>query len=424
MNESFLHYVWQFQYFHQKDLRTTEGEELTIFKTGFHNRDAGPDFLQAKIKIDQLEWAGSIEVHIQSSDWLAHQHSGNGAYENVILHVVWENNQPIVRNDGTVIPALELKHRVSKELWSKYAKLVNSSMHIACHSSLPDVPAITQLSMIEQAMMRRFESKANEVKKLLTENQGDWEETTYQWLARCFGFKINSEPLFQLAKVLPYKIIRKHANNLLQIEALLFGQAGMLETKTKHEYISALFKEYQFLSAKYGLADSKLNPAQWKFLRLRPANFPTLRVAQFARLLQSQSGLFSQIIEGTKEEWKALLDAHPSEYWQTHYHFAKPSARQEHALGEESKLVLMINAVIPILVAYSKQTDNEALMEKAIHWLQALPAEKNRIISYWNSLGLQAESAFDSQALIEQYNHFCNQRQCLNCAVGTSLIKP
>jgi len=424
MNESFLHYVWQFQYFNKNELRTTEGEELMIFKIGSYNTDSGPDFLQAKIKIDQLEWAGSVEIHIKSSDWLAHQHTGNGAYENVILHVVWEDNHPIVRTDGTAIPTVELKHRVSKELWSKYAKLVNSSMNIACQSSFNDVASITKLSMLDQAMMRRFESKANEVKKLLNENQGDWEETTYQWLARCFGFKINSEPFYLLAKALPYKLIRKHANNLLQIEALLFGQAGMLETKTKHEYITALFKEYQFLGAKYSFADSKLNPVQWKFLRLRPANFPTLRIAQFARLLQSQSGLFSQIIEGTKEEWRMLLDANPSEYWQTHYHFAKPSRRQEHALGEESKLVLMINAVIPILVAYSKQTDNEALMEKAINWLQALPAEKNRIISCWNSLGLKVESAFDSQALIEQYNHYCSQRQCLNCAVGTSLIKP
>ncbi|NOS93092.1 MAG: DUF2851 family protein, partial [Cyclobacteriaceae bacterium] len=204
MNESFLHYVWQFQYFNKNDLRTTEGEELTIFKTGSYNTDAGPDFLQAKIKIEKLEWAGSIEIHIKSSDWLAHQHTGNGAYDNVILHVVWENNQPIMRTDGTAIPTVELKHRVSKELWNKYAKLVNSSMNIACQSSLPDVPYITQLSMLEQAMMRRFEAKANEVKKLLTDNQGDWEETTYQWLARCFGFKINSEPFFLLAKALPY----------------------------------------------------------------------------------------------------------------------------------------------------------------------------------------------------------------------------
>lgn len=424
MNESFLHYVWQYQYFDKNGLLTTEGEELTIFNTGSYNTDAGPDFFQAKIKIDQLEWAGSIEIHIKSSDWLAHRHTDNGAYENVILHVVWENNQPILRKDGTAIPTLELKHHVSKELWSKYAKLVNSGMNIACQSSFSEVASITKISMLDQAMMRRFESKANEVKKLLNENQGDWEEATYQWLARCFGFKINSESFFLLAKALPYKIIRKHVNNLLQIEALLFGQAGMLETSTKHEYITTLFREYQFLSAKYGLADSKLNPAQWKFLRLRPANFPTLRIAQFARLLQNQTGLFSQIIESTKEQWRTLLGARPSEYWQTHYHFSKPSKRQEHALGEESKFVLIINAVIPVLVAYGKQTDNDALVEKAINWLQVLPTEKNRIISYWNSLGLPVQSAFDSQALIEQYNHFCSKRQCLNCAIGTSLIKP
>jgi Protein of unknown function (DUF2851) len=423
MSESFLHYVWQFQYFDKYNLLTTEKEKLVIYKTGTYNTDSGPDFSHAKLKIGTMDWVGNIEIHIKSSDWMAHQHHHDDAYENVILHVVWENDKPIERKDGSLIPTIELKNRISHQLINNYRHLVNSPLPIACEQSIKRVEPIIKTSMIEQAAMRRLEAKSTEVKTLLKANQGDWEETTYQWLAKGFGFKINAEPFYQLAKSLPYRLIRKHSNNLLQIEALLFGQAGLLTTKTKNEYSTSLFSEYRFLRAKYSL-EPVLLPSQWKFLRLRPANFPTLRIAQFASLLHAQQALFSKIAESNVADLIAIFDASPSPYWHSHYHFSKLTGTAAHAMGSSSKQILLINSVAPILLAYGKQVDDQYQVDSAVELLQQLPAEKNKIITVWNELGIEVKSAFESQGLIEQYNQMCLKRQCLNCAIGSSLVRP
>ncbi len=425
MNESFLHYIWQYQYFDKTDLQTQEGEPISIFKTGILNTNAGPDFSQAKIKIGTIEWVGNVEIHTKSSEWLNHKHNIDKAYENVILHVVWENDAEIKRIDGSVIPTVELKGRVDENLIKAYKKLINSPSSIPCEKSFPNVSDLIKLSMLDQAILQRLESKAEIVNQLVKSSNNDWEETAYQVLLKNFGFKINAEPFLQLAKSLPYKIIQKHSSNLQQIEALLFGQAGMLETKTKDEYISLLYREYEFLSKKYSLHESRLNPAQWKFLRLRPANFPTLRIAQLASILHSQKNLLSTLIE--TDSYPKLLNVFatsPSIYWQSHYHFAKKSKGFVPDLGESSKQNLLINSVVPLLVAYGKAKDDSRLMERAVEILQHLPAEVNKITRLWTGLGISFKSAFDSQALIEQYNNLCQKRQCLNCAVGASLLKP
>jgi hypothetical protein len=425
MNESFLHYLWQYQYFDKTDLQTQDGEPISIFKTGILNTNAGPDFSQAKIKIGAIDWVGNVEIHANASEWLNHKHNINKAYENVILHVVWENDAETKRMDGSVIPTIELKGRVDEGLIRAYKKLINSPASIPCEKSFPVVSDLTKLSMLDQAILQRLESKAEIVNQLLKSNNNDWEETAYQVLLKNFGFKINAEPFLQLAKSLPYKIIQKHSSNLQQIEALLFGQAGMLETKTKDEYISLLYREYEFLSKKYSLYESRLNSAQWKFLRLRPANFPTLRIAQLASILYSQKNLLSTFIE--TDSYPKLLNvfaASPATYWQSHYHFAKKSKGFVPDLGESSKQNLLINSVVSLLVAYSKAKDDPRLMERAVEILQHLPAEVNKITKLWTGLGISVKSAFDSQALIEQYNNLCQKRQCLNCAVGVSLLKP
>jgi hypothetical protein len=425
MNESFLHYLWQYQYFDKTDLQTQEGESISIFKTGILNTNAGPDFSQAKIKIGAIEWVGNVEIHTNASEWLTHKHNIDKAYENVILHVVWENDAKIKRIDDSVIPTIELKGRVDESLIKAYEKLINSPSSIPCEKSFPTASDLIKLSMLDQAIMQRLESKAEIVNQLLKSNNTDWEETAYQVLLKNFGFKINADPFLQLAKSLPYKIIQKHSSNLQQMEALLFGQAGMLETKTKDEYISLLYREYEFLSKKYSLHESRLNPTQWKFLRLRPANFPTLRIAQLASILYSQKNLLSTFIE--TDSYPKLLNvfaASPSAYWQSHYHFAKKSKGFVPDLGESSKQNLLINSVVPLLVAYSKAKDDSRLMERAVEILQHLPAEGNKITKLWTGLGISVKSAFDSQALIEQYNNLCQKRQCLNCAVGASLLKP
>jgi len=279
--------------------------------------------------------------------------------------------------------------------------------------------------MLDKALLQRLEAKAEVVNELLVENQHDWLETTYQLVAKNFGFKINSDAFLQLAKSLPFKLLQKHSANLTQVEALLFGQAGMLEAKTKDEYLSSWHREYEFLSNKYSIRGSRLEPAQWKFLRLRPANFPTLRIAQLASIIHSQGNLFSLILEADSyEKLLQLFSCATSPYWQSHYHFAKKSKGAIAKLGQASKENLIINTVIPLLAAYGKAKDDSRFLDRAMEILQRIPSEKNKITRVWSELGVSVKTAFDSQALIEQYNNFCQKRQCLNCVVGVSIIKP
>ncbi len=337
MSESFLHYLWQFQYFDKRELKTTEGDSLIIFKPGLLNTDAGPDFSQAKVKVDGIDWAGSAEIHIKSSGWMDHGHHKDQAYENVVLHVVWEEDKPVYRADGTRIPSLELKGRVDDQLIKEYQKLTGNSSVIPCERSFEKTDSLIKLSMVDKALMQRLEEKANRVGVLLAQNNGDWEETTYQMLAANFGFMVNKEPFLQLATRLPYKLIQKHRDHPLQVESLLFGQAGFLVAKTKDKYISSLFSEYQFLSKKYSLQPDQLNPAQWKFLRLRPSNFPTLRIAQLASLLQSRKSIFSTLIEiESYKELQSFFQITPSLYWQTHYRFGKKAKATVPAFGNAS----------------------------------------------------------------------------------------
>jgi Protein of unknown function (DUF2851) len=425
VSESFLHYLWQFQYFDKKELKTTAGDDLIIIKPGMPNTDAGPDFPQAKIKIDGMDWAGSVEIHVKSSEWMEHGHHLDQAYENVVLHVVWAEDKPIYRADGTRIPALALSGRVNERLINEYQKLISNSSVIPCEHSFSKIDSLTKLSMVDKALMKRLEDKANQVGMLLNQNNGDWEETTYQLLAANFGFKVNKEPFLQLAKALTYKIIQKHRDQPVQVEALLFGQAGFLVAKTKDEYITKLFNEYQFFSKKYSLQSSEMNVAQWKFLRLRPSNFPTLRIAQFAALLQSRKSIFSHLIE--IEGYKALQQFFritPSSYWQTHYRFGKKAEGAVPDFGEASADMVIINSVVPLLVAYGKAKDDWTLVDKAVNILQHIASEKNKIVTLWKDLGYTSKNAFDSQGLIELYQNFCQSRQCLNCNIGSAILKP
>jgi len=425
VSESFLHYLWQFQYFDKQELKTTAGDHLAIFKPGILNSDAGPDFSQAKVKVDGIDWAGSVEIHIQSSGWMDHEHHHDQAYENVVLHVVWEEDKPIYRNDGTRIPSLELKGRVDEQLLNKYQKLIGNPSVIPCAHSFSKTDHLIKLSMVDKALMKRLEDKANLVTTLLNQNLGDWEETTYQLLAANFGFKVNKEPFLQLAKALPYKFIQKHRDQPLQIEALLFGQAGFLVAKTKDEYITKLYTEYEFLSKKYSWQSSPMNPAQWKFLRLRPSNFPTLRIAQFASLLHARKSIFSNLMELERyQDLKQFFEISPSQYWQTHYRFGNKAKALVCNFGEDSTNIVIINSVVPLLVAYGKAKDDWNLVDRAVTILQNIPAEKNKILTLWKDLGYTSNTAFDSQGLIELYQNFCQRRQCLNCAIGTAILKP
>lgn len=425
MSESFLHYLWQFQYFNKKELKTTGGEIVQIFNPGMRNGHAGPDFFNARIKIGDMEWVGSIEVHINASGWIEHRHHNDPAYENVVLHVVWKSDKPIMRSDNTLLPTLELKSRIDEQLLLRYKKLVNSPEAIPCAHSFVNMNRLTIISMLDRALSYRLEVKSHSVMDMYRRNGNDWEETCYQMLCKNFGFKVNADPFLQLSQALPYKILLKHADKLFQVESLIFGQAGFLEEQKEDEYYRLLQREYRILAQKYQLASKKLNQAQWRFLRLRPANFPTIRMAQLASLLHSQKGIFSKVTESTTyKDLRTIFAAQQSAYWLHNYQFAKASKETIASLGETSIDNLIINTVAPLLAAYGRSRDEQEYIERAVNILQQMPAESNAITKQWSALGLLTKTAFDSQASIELFNNFCMKRRCLECNIGAFMLKP
>ncbi|AYQ35193.1 DUF2851 family protein [Runella sp. SP2] len=422
MSEDFLYFLWQFQYFDAAHLTTTAGESLQVLAIGQRNANAGPDFINGRVIVENIEWAGSIEMHLRSSDWHRHAHTTDRAYESVVLHVVWENDADICRHDGTVVPTLALKDITSPKLLHKYHLLIESKETIPCENQLDVVSSLQKRMMLDRAATQRLERKAQGVLELLTQNHQDWEETTYQLLAQNFGFKVNAEPMLRLAQGLPLKILHKHRDNLFQLEALLFGQSGLLTPAD--EYALSLQKEYTFLAAKYSLKSTQLQAHEWKFLRLRPANFPTVRLAQLAAFIQQQPSLFSLFIHGENvKKLEAVLRVKQSDYWQTHYHFQKTMAAKVATLGKASVENIVVNTVVPLLAAYAEAKDNLDFMSKATELLEQLPAETNHLTDRWHQMGVESKTAFDSQAIIELYTHFCVKKGCLQCAIGTSLLK-
>jgi hypothetical protein len=425
MHESFIHYLWQMQYFDKQELKTTDGETIEVFTPGTLNADAGPDFSNARVKIGGISWVGTVEVHINSSMWFEHRHDVDGAYDNVILHVVWKHDSEIVRADNTRIPTLEIGNRVDPMLLKSYRQLASSSFAIPCKRSLPAVSDIVRLSMLDKALLLRLERKAAEVLTLYRQNDNDWDETFYQLLARNFGFKLNAEPFFHLARSLPQKLLRKHGDQPEQVEALLFGQAGYLEKSKGDDYYLRLKREHRTLAHKYSILETRMSRSQWKFLRLRPANFPTLRLAQFAALIQARQNIFSEVIASESlKSFVGIFSVPPSSYWFDHYQFGKRSTRATHEFGVSSIENLLINTVCPVMAAFGRHNDNQDHVDRAIQLLQEISPEENRITRSWTDIGLVARSSFDSQALIELYNNFCQRNNCLNCNIGASLVRP
>lgn len=423
MNEAFLHYIWQYQYFDKTNLTTTNGEEISILLPGFKNTNAGPDFLNAKIKIGDVMWIGHVEIHINSSEWIDHRHHIDQAYENVILHVVWKENQFILQKDESKLPTLELKGRVSDDLLLRYKKLISQPESIPCAAHLPQIAQIKKVSMIEKTLIERLESKSLIVLDLLKANGNDWEQTAYHVFCKNFGFKINSPSFERLAEVMPHRFLMKHSQ-LLQVEAMLFGQAGFLdEKKNTDSYFQLLKREYNMLSKKYSLAERRMSSSQWKFLRLRPANFPTIRIAQLAALITNQKNIFSKIVDATSyKDLMSMFSVTQSEYWQRHYRFDYPTEEKIAGLGEASIHNLLINSAIPLLVAYGKARDEQAFLDRAINFLQQIPAENNAIITRWKKHDIKAASAADSQGLIGIFNNYCERKRCLDCTIGFTIL--
>lgn len=419
MKESILHYVWQYKLFPQHQLKTTEGDKVEIIDVGRLNTDAGPDFFNAKIKIANTLWAGNVEFHQRSSDWKRHNHNGNNAYDNVILHIAEIVDTNIYTTKGEKIPQMELK--VPPTIKKKYSELLAEKKWISCENKINEIDNFRINALKNTLLTERLEQKTQTIFHLLEASENHWEEAFYILLARSYGFGVNSQPFELLAKSLPLSILAKHKDYLFQLEALLLGQAGFLQKIETDKYQQDLQNEYRFLQTKYTL--KPLEISQWKLLRLRPENFPHIRLAQFAKLIHHSSKLFSKILETENlDGLRNFFRTEVSEYWQNHYLFGKESATSKKQIGKNSIDILLINTVIPFLFAYARKRNNEDLAEKAIRFLENIPSEKNTIITHWNELGINSTSAFDSQALLQLKKKYCDEKKCLRCRIGHQIL--
>lgn len=419
MKESILHYIWQQKLFYNSNLQTIDGEKVEVIDVGKLNTDGGPDFFNAKIKIGETLWAGNIEIHTLASDWKKHNHDVDKLYDSVILHVVKKADTEIQRTDGERIPQLELKYPL--EIEENYETLISEKKWIACADKIADVPQIFIESWKNALLAERLNTKTNHISDSLHENKQHWEEVFYIVLARSFGFGTNSQAFEQVAKSLPLSVLGKHKNDLFQIEALLFGQAGLLEVKCTDEYFLKLRQEYAFLQKKYEL--KPIESTQWKLLRLRPDNFPHIRLTQFAAIIHVSSKLLSKIIEKPEINYLVtLFKCEPSEYWQTHYLFGENSDTRRKILGKNSIESLMINTVIPFVFYYAQHNGNETLKEKAIQLLETIRAEQNIITKNWQSLGIVINTAYDSQAFLQLKKQYCDEKKCLFCRIGHKVL--
>ena len=422
MKEDFLHYIWKYKLFNTSNLITQNSEQIEIISFGIHNTDAGPDFFNGKVKIGKAIWAGNIEIHINSSDWLKHKHQVDKAYDNVVLHVVYNNDTVINDKDGNELPTIELKGLIDENLINKYNNLVQSKDWIPCGNQIKTVDEFTINSWINRLAIERLERKSAEIQETLKLNKNNWEETFYQYLFKYFGLKVNALPFELLAKNTSLKIIEKH-NSLFSIEALLYGQAGYLDEEIKDEYFIKLKKEYRFLKSKFDLAP--LDKSLWKLLRLRPANFPSIRISQLANLLSNHSRLFSKIIEtDSVKDLQEHFRVQASDYWSTHYQFGVVvKDKKNKKIGTNTINNIIINVIVPFTFVYGKAKQNEALVNKSLNLLENIKAENNSIIKNWTELGIKSTNAMQTQSLIELKNNYCSQKKCLNCSIGNQIIQ-
>ncbi len=420
MNEEFLYYLWRHNLI-KGPLLTADNRSVSIVNTGERNHNSGPDFLFAKVKIDDTVWAGNVEMHVRSSDWYRHHHNNDRAYDTVVLHVVYEHDREVYRNSKEKIPVLELKGKYDKAIYETYLKLTGSGLSIACANLSDGVSDLEKLFWLERLMTERLEVKAAQIEADLKNSRGNFQEIFYQKLARNFGFKTNSDAFEQLARALPLKILLKHIESRFQTEALLYGQAGLLRKAFKDEYPAKLKTEYEFLAQKYNLRP--LKTGVWKFMRMRPANFPTIRISQFATLLYRSGGLFHKIPEMKRIGNVAqLLSVTASDYWLHHYRFGIKSAEGKKSLGEASIRLILINTVIPFIFVYGRLTNKPAMQQKALSWLEQIKPENNNIVRLYKKLNFPLYNAMHTQAVIHLKQNYCDQIACLDCRIGQKIL--
>ncbi|WP_299220286.1 DUF2851 family protein [uncultured Aquimarina sp.] len=423
MKEEFLHYLWKYKKFNFSNLKTTNLLPVVLQRVGEHNQmNSGPDFFNAQLVIDNQKWAGNVEIHIKSSDWYVHHHESDPAYDNVILHVVWENDVEVFRKDNSRIPALQLKDYIDKNIVSQYQKLFQSKdvSWIQCEKELCDVSDFIIFNWQERLYLERLEQKSELIEELLDKSSNDWETVLFKLLSKNFGLKVNSDPFLSLANSFDFSILRKCSNNLKQLEALFYGQAGLLNSDLDVLYVKELLKHYQFLKNKFTLKNRGVLPFQ--FFRLRPSNFPTIRISQLANLYFKNKQLFSKIITiNDLEKFYELFDTSASDFWKTHYTFDKESSARKKRVTKSFIHLILINTVIPVKFLYAKSQGKD-ISEEIFGLISQLPVEKNAISDKFISLGVNMEDALHSQSMIQLKNNYCDQKACLKCSIGNYLL--
>ena len=418
--EQLLHYVWKHKIFPLKELKTTTGQQVEVIDTGLANTDAGPDFFNAKLKLDGVLWIGNIEIHERSSDWFKHGHHADAGYNSVILHIASEIDTEISRSNGERIPQIQLI--CPEAVRTNYKELLETASYPPCYRIIPSLSPFTAHSWMTALQMERFEQKATLLNERLKRCQGNWEDAFFITLARNFGFGLNGDAFETWAHRLPFRAVDKHRNDLFQIEAIFFGQAGILEDSDGDGYYLRLKKEYTYLQHKFGLIP--MDASLWRFLRLRPANFPHIRIAQLACLYHRAYGLLSRIMETeTLQGVRDILKGGTSEYWLTHYTFGGSSPSRPKTLSNTSLDLLIINTVVTFLYAYGLHKGNRVLCARAGSFLEELKAENNYITRMWEQCGMKTSNAADSQALIQLKKEYCDKKKCLYCRIGYEYLK-
>jgi hypothetical protein len=419
MQEALLQYIWKNNLFCKEVYKSDNGESVEIIDPGKHNMDGGPDFINARIRIDNTLWAGNVEIHKQASEWYKHNHNKNAAYNNVVLHVVIKMDSICYNEAGRQISTIEIKY--DKNIEEKYQCLLNTKDNIPCHKSIHIIDRSLLSFWLSALTIERLQSKINRIEELFDFTKNNWEQTLYTLLAQSFGLKINALPFEMLAKKLPHKIVTQYSDNLMQLEALFFGQAGMLKEDNIDEYHEKLKNEYKYLSSKYDL--KPLETQIWQHLRLRPKNFPTIRIAQFCSLMNKSGQLLSHIIEcKTMEELYNFFNCKVSDYWTNHYAFGKTFNHATGRLGKDKSDSIIINSIVPFLFMYGQKKYDYQISDRAIRFLEVLAPENNHITQLWARNYIVCRNASESQALIELYTNYCNTRRCLDCQIGHLII--
>ena len=428
--EQLLHYVWKHKMFPLKELMTTDGRKVEVIDSGLHNRNAGPDFFNAKVKIDGTLWVGNVEIHDRSSDWYRHGHDHDSAYDNVVLHVAGVIDSEVQTTSGQQLPQLQLD--VPPMVQQQYDELLKTDQYPPCYKIIPDLSLLTVHAWMAALQTERLERKTEDIRKRADRCNGSWEDAYFVTLARNYGFGINGDAFEQWAYHVPLSAVGKHRDDLFQIEAIFMGQAGLLELDTvpahyqknalNEGYFAKLRNEYQYLAHKFSL--QPMNATLWRFLRLRPQNFPHIRISQLANLYYERKASLSKLIEcQSVKEMQEMMRTHVTPYWETHYTFGSESPENSKHLSPFSLNLLMINTAIPMLFAYGRHASKEQLCDRAFDFLEELKAENNHIIRMWRDCGLEVKNAGDSQALIQLKKEYCDRKDCLRCRFGFEYLR-